>query len=592
LTRPDLIFVSLEDWDDVWRRNQFVCDALARRHPDMKILFVGLPRDVSHGLRHGDLGVLREPSTRPAPGLDNVTVVKPIKLLPDSIWPGRWVNRWVYRRRVRREARRLGMAGPTLWLNPYSAGHLIGRVGERRVVYDITDDWELADVTSRRRAAIHQMDRDLCRRADLTIVCSEALADSRRAGSRRLLLLPNGVDLEHYRRVSDPPDPLDPPDGRPVFGYTGTLHPDRIDVDLVLAVAAAFPRGTIYLIGPNELSDADSDRLRAVGNVRLTGPMRYADLPAVMARFDVCIVPHRRTAFTESLNPIKLWEYLAAGKPIVTTPVAGFRDYPDLCRLAGTADEFIAGCHEAVAEGSAKTPARQAEAAKHTWASRVDRLEQKLTDVEEPAYCDDPVHWTARRVVAGILRRARLHWARFRHHPVRLGRRCDVRGGFRSMVGPRGAVAFGDGCVIDRGMTVEAVGVLTVGPQTIFGHHCTLASRSSVRIGAGCMFAEMVSVRDHDHRSDDPTRPFREQGYDVKPVVIGSNVWLGAKVTVLKGVTIGDNTVVGAHAVVTRDLPANVVAAGVPARVIRSRRSPDGPIKGEVRPAAQHSDAS
>jgi acetyltransferase-like isoleucine patch superfamily enzyme len=130
-------------------------------------------------------------------------------------------------------------------------------------------------------------------------------------------------------------------------------------------------------------------------------------------------------------------------------------------------------------------------------------------------------------------------------------------------------VSFGTGCVLDNDLTVEVSGVLRVGERVIFGHHCTVAAVELVEIGDDCMLAEMVSIRDHDHAFRRTDLPYREQGHISAPVRIGRNVWLGAKVTVVKGVTIGDNVVVGANAVVTRNLPANVVAAGVPARVIR-----------------------
>jgi acetyltransferase-like isoleucine patch superfamily enzyme len=136
---------------------------------------------------------------------------------------------------------------------------------------------------------------------------------------------------------------------------------------------------------------------------------------------------------------------------------------------------------------------------------------------------------------------------------------------------PGGHVSIGDRCILDRDMTIECRGSLTVGDRTIFGHHCTLAASESIEIGEDCLIAEMVSIRDHDHRFDRLDVPVREQGSVSAPVRIGRNVWLGAKVTVVKGVTIGDNAIVGANAVVTRDIPANAIAVGVPARVIRMR---------------------
>jgi acetyltransferase-like isoleucine patch superfamily enzyme len=142
----------------------------------------------------------------------------------------------------------------------------------------------------------------------------------------------------------------------------------------------------------------------------------------------------------------------------------------------------------------------------------------------------------------------------------------------------RGArVRFGEGCVVDRGFDLECRGVVDVGDRTVFGHHCTVAADQSIVIGRGCLLAEMVSVRDHDHAFADPHRAVLDQGRSTAPVRIGDNVWLGAKVTVTKGVTIGSNVVVGAHAVVTADLPDGCVAVGIPARVIGPRDGKPGP---------------
>jgi glycosyltransferase involved in cell wall biosynthesis len=117
--------------------------------------------------------------------------------------------------------------------------------------------------------------------------------------------------------------------------------------------------------------------------VHFTGPVSYQRIPEYMRAFDVCIVPHRMTPFTESLNPIKLWEYLAVGKPIVATPVAGFRDYPQFVSLAATADQFLAAMQAALTEDPGSAPARRAEAAKHSWVSRVDQIETVLADSVE-----------------------------------------------------------------------------------------------------------------------------------------------------------------------------------------------------------------
>ncbi|HEY3329599.1 MAG TPA: acyltransferase [Capsulimonadaceae bacterium] len=187
-----------------------------------------------------------------------------------------------------------------------------------------------------------------------------------------------------------------------------------------------------------------------------------------------------------------------------------------------------------------------------------------LNDRDKPAFLV--------RVIAAVTRRARLIWVRACFPGAAFGADSDVRSGFHMVLTKSGALSIGKRCVIDRDMTIECRGELSIGDNTIFGHHCTLAATDSLVIGRDCLIAEMVAIRDHDHRFDGPLDvPIRNQGSVSAPVRIGNNVWLAGKVTVLKGVTIGDNAVIGANAVVTKDIPANAVAVGVPARVIKYR---------------------
>ncbi len=377
---PDLIFVSMENWDEVWRRNQFLCAGLAQRFPEHKILFVGLPRDVTNDLRRGRLPSLAD-ADESVDGLPNVTRTRPFKLLPNTLTAGRRLNEALFRRHVRQAARRLGLQNPVLWLNPHSAVHMAGRMGERAVVYDITDDWTTLTQSPALTRLTSDQDTALCRRADAVIVCSERLLEMKRGLADPLHLVPNGVDADHYRRVLDGSGPLPAPaEGwrRPVLGYTGSIHPDRVDVPLVESLARRFSQGTVALIGPDMLPAEDRRLLQSCPNVILTGPVPYTRVPDFMRAFDVCITPHRVTAFTESLNPIKLWEYLAAGKPIVATDVAGFRDYPQFVRIASGADDFARAVEDALQEAPAAGEARRAEARRHSWDARLDQVLQVL----------------------------------------------------------------------------------------------------------------------------------------------------------------------------------------------------------------------
>jgi acetyltransferase-like isoleucine patch superfamily enzyme len=177
------------------------------------------------------------------------------------------------------------------------------------------------------------------------------------------------------------------------------------------------------------------------------------------------------------------------------------------------------------------------------------------------------IHW----VRSYLRRRVGLTLTRLLHPRIQFGPLCDVRSGARLQVAKGAGVHIGAGCVLDYGFTLESRGRLDVGDRTVFGHHCTVAADESVVIGEDCLIAELVSIRDHDHAFTSTDVSIIDQGRETAPVLIGDNVWVGAKATITKGVSIGSNSVIGAHAVVTSDLPADCVAVGIPARVIRYR---------------------
>ena len=390
----DVIHISMENWDTVWRRNQNVAAGLARRYPDRKILYVGLEVDLSHALRKGRFAAFRE-GRRVAPPrrsreFPNVYLFNPVKWFPNTLTAGRLANEAITRAQVRKAARFIGLVNPVLYVNPYYAAHMPGRMGESAVVYDVGDDWtafKQSPALDRRTA---WQDAALTRRADAVIVVSERLREMKQALARKLTVIPNGVDAERYDPVARralPPHPITSGWARPILGHTGTLQPQRTDVDLVIAVARAFPHGTLALVGPADLDPDSERRLRAEPNVRLTGPVNHADVPRVMSAFDVCIVPHRVNAFSASQSPLKLYEYLAAGLPIVSTPVSGFRDYPELVHLAEGADRFAAAVRTALGEPPELADRRRAAAAAHTWDARIDAYVEVFRELQIPHPC-------------------------------------------------------------------------------------------------------------------------------------------------------------------------------------------------------------
>ncbi len=300
----ELVVCSLEPWDDIWRRNQFLADRLLRRHPELRLLFVEPPS------RPPDVASLRVgPSER-------LHLLRPLKPVPRAFGP---FADAALRAQVRHAWRRLGMRRPVLWVNDTTYAPL-GRA--HPMLYDITDDWLLAPVSARELTRRHRLERVALEHADEVVVCSPGLASSRSA-TRRVELIPNGVEVDRFRAPTERPRDLP---AAPVAVYVGTLHEARIDVELVVEAAAALPHVRFVMVGPDSMSSTARERLDTPANVVLLGSRPYGAVPAYLQHADAGFVPHRVTAFTESLDPIKAYESLAVGKPVVATPVAGFRD--------------------------------------------------------------------------------------------------------------------------------------------------------------------------------------------------------------------------------------------------------------------------
>ena len=227
------------------------------------------------------------------------------------------------------------MREPVLWLNDPASAHLLRRTGWP-ALYDITDDWLAADRTPSEHAKLVTDEAYLLKHCQQVVVCSPGLLETKHAD--HVTLIPNAVDADAYR--GDLPRPDDLPAGQVVL-YVGTLHRDRLDVDLCVDVARSLPDDAHFvLVGPVALDPSDQVRLTASGAM-LLGSRPHAAVPAYLKNADVLVVPHVVTAFTDSLDPIKVYEYLAAVRPVLSTAVAGFRDVKNLLVVLSPRASFV-----------------------------------------------------------------------------------------------------------------------------------------------------------------------------------------------------------------------------------------------------------
>ncbi|HTU79379.1 MAG TPA: acyltransferase [Solirubrobacteraceae bacterium] len=152
---------------------------------------------------------------------------------------------------------------------------------------------------------------------------------------------------------------------------------------------------------------------------------------------------------------------------------------------------------------------------------------------------------------------------------------CFICPGVTLEIGPRARLRVGRWAWIGHGSKIRVhEGEVSIGAKTVMGQECTISAYRHVSIGRECIIADRVMLIDFDHGVTEVERPIRAQGIYKRDVRVGHNVWVGYGACILRGVSVGENSIVGTSSVLTKDFPANCVLGGVPARVIRVRETP------------------
>jgi glycosyltransferase involved in cell wall biosynthesis len=263
-----------------------------------------------------------------------------------------------------------GVREPIAWFMLPHLSALVGRLGEGLSVYYCIDDYAaLPDVNEE---AVRAMDEEMTRKADLVFVASATLLESKLRLNPNTHVSPHGVDLDHFALARDegaevPEDVRNLP--RPIIGFFGLIE-RWIDLELVDYLAVKRAEWTFVLIGRVAVPAEDVPRRE---NVRLLGVRPYELLPGYGKGFDVAIIPYRLTQQVVNANPIKLREYLAMGKPIVSVSTPEIDKYADVVRMTHTREEFLAQLDAAVADGHspAEVSRRVARVATESWDARL-----------------------------------------------------------------------------------------------------------------------------------------------------------------------------------------------------------------------------
>ena len=291
---------------------------------------------------------------------------------------------------VGRAVARLGIERPILWSYVPQAEVLLDRLHPELVVYHCVDDI----------AAQEGVDGDTFRaaearfvaRADLVLASAPQLARRLSELAPNVLYVPNVADTESFAQALEP-GPVDPalealPTPRVVF--TGAISETKFDIALLVDVARRHAAWSFALVGPVGLGAPRTDvsALEAQPNIHLLGPRAYSQLPAVLRGADAGVIPYLRTPLTRSIFPMKVYEYLAAGLPVVATDLPSLEQVEAVTR-ASDADAFARELERALAQdGPERRRARSAAALQHSWTARLTELGGAVAAVERPAAHD------------------------------------------------------------------------------------------------------------------------------------------------------------------------------------------------------------
>jgi glycosyltransferase involved in cell wall biosynthesis len=356
-------------WDWVWQRPQQFLARLSARH---KILFVETV---------GPDPELSSATARfwTATNFPNMTILR----LQFPAW------RWSDGAFVDRERCRLVkefIAGPgagqfesaVQWFyDPMAVPAFLGQMNEIGVVYDCMDE------LSKFRGAppqIRTRERKLLSAADVVFAGGRKLWESKKLQNENCHFYGCGVDVAHFGKAGDPQTKI--PDDiaalrKPVLGYFGVVD-ERMDYDLLVKLAEANPDWSIAMVGPTIKVDQVPQR----ENLHWLGQKNYLELPAYCKAFDVCMMPFALNEATEFINPTKALEYMATGKPIVSSAVADVvTNFGSVVKIARTHDEFISLCQQAIATPErALIEAGLKQAAENSWDSIVAQLEKHVAN--------------------------------------------------------------------------------------------------------------------------------------------------------------------------------------------------------------------
>lgn len=303
---------------------------------------------------------------------DNLFVYKLINLPFHGSRVARVLNKIYTITVIRIWQKRLGFKDTILWIFAPDYAHIVGNLGEKKAIYYCTD--EHSEMPGVNKEAITALERTLLRKVDMAFFVSQKLYRKKHRLTSNPKYSPHAVDYHHFARANElelcVPFELDGL-STPIVGFVGLIE-KWVDLQLVQFLVTNRPDWNFVFVGRIA---ADVSPLRKYNNILFCGKKPYDELPNFLGKMDVCIIPFKRDNLTQYVNPIKLKEYLAAGRPVVSTPMPELEDLVDHIGIAETPQQFLDRIEFYLKNDSAcRKEMRMKLVESDSWENRVNRI--------------------------------------------------------------------------------------------------------------------------------------------------------------------------------------------------------------------------
>jgi glycosyltransferase involved in cell wall biosynthesis len=384
----DIVCVGFADWEtELWTNQHHLLARLAQTNRVLFVESLGLRRPTLAARDVRRMGRRLRRGLGPTRLLDGVNVLSPLVLPFHGNRTARAVNAWLLPRLVARAARRLGFRSPVLWGYVPQAELLVDALQPSLVIYHCVDD--ISAHESIDSASFLAAERRFAARADLVFASSPPLVERLRPLAPGVRYMPNVADVALFASALEP-GPIDAaiaalPSPRAVF--TGAIAGAKVDFALLRDLARLRPDWAFALVGPVGLGDPHTDISIVAGepNIHLLGSRRYSDLPAVLRGADAGLIPYAINKLTDSIFPMKVYEYLAAGLPVIATELPSIAGVEGIATVRN-ADEAAAALDSAFdgvknGGGDDRRRGRSLLAAGHSWDARLDEIRAAVAAV-------------------------------------------------------------------------------------------------------------------------------------------------------------------------------------------------------------------